>query len=84
VRKIDTGGILTTVAGNGDAPFSGAQGLATQIGLSSPYSVAVDAEGDLLISHSTFDYARIPPSKELVLKVFAVAAPGLVSGRPFP
>jgi DNA-binding beta-propeller fold protein YncE len=84
VRKIDTGGIITTIAGNGSVRFSGAQGLATQIGLSSPYSVAVDAKGDLLISHSTFDYASMRPSKEFILKVFAVAAPGLVAGRPFP
>jgi sugar lactone lactonase YvrE len=84
VRKIDSGGIITSVAGNGNARFSSAQGPATQIGLSGPYSVAIDAKGDLLISHSSFDYASIRPSREFVLKVFAVAAPGLMAGRLFP
>jgi hypothetical protein len=84
VRKVDAQGIITTVAGSGEPRFSGAQGPATAIGLASPFSVAVDVAGNLYISHSTFNYAGAGPSREYVLKVFGVAAPGLAAGKLFP
>ncbi len=43
-------GIITTVAGNGTAGFSGDGGLATSAELNEPTSVAVDAEGDIFIA----------------------------------
>jgi uncharacterized protein (TIGR03437 family) len=50
IRKVSASGIITTVAGNGDAGFSGDGGLATAAGLSEPYGVAVDAAGNLFIA----------------------------------
>ena len=50
IRKIDTTGVITTVAGNGTGGFSGDGSQATNAQLSSPYGVAVDGSGNLFIS----------------------------------
>jgi sugar lactone lactonase YvrE len=50
VRKVDLGGVITTVVGNGVAGVSGDNGPATAVGLGSPYGVAVDAAGNLYIA----------------------------------
>lgn len=50
VRKIDTSGILSTVAGDGTASFSGDGGPATAAAINIVASVAVDAGGELVIS----------------------------------
>ena len=49
VRKV-SGGLITTVAGNGKEGFSGDAGLATNAALFNPYGVAVDLAGNLYIS----------------------------------
>jgi sugar lactone lactonase YvrE len=49
VRKV-SGGIITTVAGNGTPGFSGDGGPATSAQLSFPRGLAVDAAGDLYIA----------------------------------
>ncbi len=49
VRKINTSGIITTVAGNGVAGFSGDGGSATAAKLNGPQGLAVDAIGNLYI-----------------------------------
>lgn len=50
VRKIDTAGIITTVAGIGVTGFVGEGGLAVNATLSNPWDVDVDAEGNLYIA----------------------------------
>lgn len=50
VRKIDTAGIITTVAGNGIEGYSGDSGSATQASLDTPSGVAVDSAGNLYIA----------------------------------
>ena len=50
VRKVATNGIITTVAGNGTGGFSGDGGPGAQAELNNPYSVAVDAAGDVYLS----------------------------------
>ncbi|MBI3694863.1 MAG: hypothetical protein HY238_08495, partial [Acidobacteria bacterium] len=52
VRKIDTRGIVTTVAGNGMRGFSGDGGPALAASLASPYAVAVGPDGSLYIADS--------------------------------
>jgi hypothetical protein len=44
-----TTGIITTVAGNGNAGFSGDGGPATSASLQNPSTVALDAAGNLFI-----------------------------------
>lgn len=50
VRKVSTGGIITTVAGTGTGGFSGDGGAATSANLNGPWGMAVDATGDLFIA----------------------------------
>ncbi len=51
IRKVTVAtGIITTVAGNGTAGFTGDGGAATAAQLDTPYSVAVDAAGNLYIA----------------------------------
>jgi sugar lactone lactonase YvrE len=53
IRKIDTNGIITTVAGNGINGFAGDGGLATNATFRYPRGIALDASGDLFIADSS-------------------------------
>jgi hypothetical protein len=50
IREVGTGGITTTVAGNGTPGYSGDGGPATSAELQYPMGVAVDASGKLFIA----------------------------------
>ena len=50
IRRVDSSGIITTVAGTGVEGFSGDGGPAVQAELAYPGGVAVDASGNLFIS----------------------------------
>lgn len=58
IRKIDANGIMTTVAGNGTAGFSGDGGLATSASLSSSQGLGVDAAGNIIFSDSVNQRVR--------------------------
>jgi sugar lactone lactonase YvrE len=59
VRKVDTNGIITTVAGNGTGAFSGDGGPAIVASISTPRGVAVDAAGNLYIADSSNNRVRV-------------------------
>lgn len=50
VRKVDTNGNISTIAGNGTAGFSGDGGPATQASINLPSGVTSDSKGNLYIS----------------------------------
>jgi hypothetical protein len=50
IRKVSTGGTITTVAGNGTNGFSGDGGAATSAALWFPRGVSVDASGNVFIA----------------------------------
>ena len=50
VRKVNTSGIISTIAGNGNYGFSGNGGLATAAQLWNPSGVSVDASGNIFIA----------------------------------
>ncbi|MGZ3865132.1 MAG: NHL domain-containing protein [Bacteroidia bacterium] len=58
VRKINTGGIITTVAGNGTQGYSGDGGGATSSQLYGPVSVAVNKSGEIYIADIWNDVVR--------------------------
>lgn len=58
IRKVDTNGIITTVAGNGTAGYSGDGGLATDAELDNPLGVLVDRSGSLYIGDTFNNVVR--------------------------
>jgi len=52
IRKVDTSGTITTVAGDGTSDYSGDGGPAVQATLNGPYGVAVDGSGSIYIADS--------------------------------
>ena len=58
VRKV-SGGVITTVAGNGTSGFSGDNGPATAAQLFDPVSVAVDSDGKVYIADSFNNRVRL-------------------------
>ena len=63
IRKVEPSGTITTIAGTGTAGFVGDDGPAEDAQLSRPWSVAVDAEGNVYVAD--FDnnlVRRIDPS----------------------
>lgn len=50
IRKVDTGGTISTVAGNGTTNFMGDGGLATNAALNQPWSICTDNSGNLFIA----------------------------------
>ena len=53
IRKIDTDGIINTVAGNGNIGSSGDGGLATEASLNFPIDIAIDEEDNLFIADTS-------------------------------
>ena len=50
IRRVGLDGIIETIAGNGDAGFSGDEGLATEASFNIPTDVAVDSKGNIYIA----------------------------------
>ena len=50
IRKVDSTGTITTIAGTGESGFSGDGGPAVEAELRRPYGVAVDSAGDVYIA----------------------------------
>ena len=70
VRKVDTRGNITTIAGNGTAGFSGDGGPATQASLNLPSGVVVDKKGNLYIADRSNNRVRVVNAKGII-KTFA-------------
>lgn len=58
IRKVDTTGVITTVAGNGTAGYAGDGGPATNAELKEPTGVLVDSSGNMLIADFGNNRAR--------------------------
>ncbi|WP_263365803.1 NHL domain-containing protein [Edaphobacter bradus] len=77
VRKVDTSGNITTVAGNGVQGFSGDGGPATQAQLDSPQGLALDTSGHLYIAdaHNSC-IRRVDLATGLITTVAGGSTPG--------
>jgi streptogramin lyase len=63
VRRVGPDGIITTVAGTGQAGFSGDGGPARQASLRDPYAVAVGNDGSLYIAdNGNYRIRRVSPN----------------------
>ncbi|MFT4114178.1 Ig-like domain repeat protein, partial [Silvibacterium sp.] len=69
VRKISTGGIVTTIAGNGTGKYEGDGGIATSAGLYGPQGLFLDALGNLYIA-DYFDHRIREVQSNLAILTF--------------
>ncbi len=66
IRKIDSAGIITTIAGTSEQRSTGDMGLALDAALDRPRGVATDSDGNLYVSENYADRVRIlRPTAEL-------------------
>ena len=76
VRKVDTAGIITTVAGSGALGFSGDGGPATSAAFNAPAAVAVDGAGNLYIADQTAQRVRKVNTAGIITTVAGNGVPG--------
>jgi len=69
IRKVDTNGLITTVAGGGTNSAVNYNGPATNATLSGPSSVAVDASGNLFIADTGHNLIRKADSNGIIATV---------------
>ncbi len=83
IRKVSTGGIITTLAGNGSAGFSGDGGNATAGSLNNPSGAIIDASGNLFIADQNNNRIRMVNSSGII-STYAGTATGGYSGDGGP
>jgi len=66
IRKVDTSGVITTIAGNGTEGYSGDGGQATSAELARPFGLAVDAAGNLYIADTMNNVIRKVDSNGII------------------
>jgi sugar lactone lactonase YvrE len=76
IRKIDTQGIITTVAGNGNSGYSGDGGPATAAKLNQPAGVALDHLGNLYIADTHNQVLRKVTPKGVITTIAGNNTPG--------
>ncbi len=80
IRKVDSSGVITTVAGNGIATSGGDGGLATAASLYYPRSVTVDILGNLYISEQFGNRIRKVTPSGVITTVAGMGTWGGYSG----
>ena len=58
IRKVDTRGIITTYAGNGDEAYYGDGEQAVDAAIGYPWDVTIDSQGNIYVSDSSNDVVR--------------------------
>ena len=76
IRKVDTSGVITTVAGTGVSGYSGDDGLATAAQLNNPYGVTVDGAGNLYIADRSNHRIRKVDTSGVITTVAGTGAYG--------
>ena len=69
IRKIDTKGNITTIAGTGDSDYYGDGGPALDAAFRDPNSMAVDKEGNIFIAESANNRIRKIDTKGIVTTI---------------
>ncbi|GEM_PF-5569218 len=84
VRRIDAAGNVTTIAGSGNASYSGDGGLATAASLNTPQSLAFDGNGGLLVADSGNNRVRRVDLKSGLIDLLAGNGAASFSGDDRP
>jgi sugar lactone lactonase YvrE len=69
IRKVNSSGIITTVAGNGTIGYTGDDGAATSAHLGTPVGVAVDVSGNLYLADAQYNVIRKVISSGIITTV---------------
>lgn len=75
LRRINRQGVITTVAGNGKAEYSGDHGPALQASLNNPQGIAIDRDGAVLIA-DTYNNVVRRIDRNGMMTTFAGSEPG--------
>ena len=76
IRKVNTSGIMTTIAGNGTAGFSGDNAAATAAKLYNPYGVTTDSVGNIYIADRNNNKIRMVNTSGIISTIVGVTATG--------
>ncbi len=76
VRKVSSAGVITTIAGDGSASYSGDSGIATSASLSLPSGIAVVKSGNVYVADTGNNAVRLltPSSQSMVISAVVDAA----------
>ena len=83
VRKVNSAGIITTVAGNGTAGYLGDNGPGTAAALNSPISVVADKHGNIYIADSKNNAIRMLDTNGIITTIAGNGA-GIDAGDGHP
>ncbi len=76
IRKVNTNGIISTVAGTGTLGFSGDGGLATAAMIALPQDVALDTRGNLYIADWVNARVRVVNASGIIETIAGTGIPG--------
>ena len=76
IRKVDTNGIISTIAGNGVFGFSGDGSAATNASFKSPQGVALDSCGNLFIADTANNRIRMVDTNGTITTIAGTNASG--------
>jgi uncharacterized repeat protein (TIGR01451 family) len=76
VRKVSTGGIISTVAGNGTPYIGGDGGPAVNAAVSSPYHAILDASGNLIITEFFYGVRKVNAATQQISSLIVNSALG--------
>jgi sugar lactone lactonase YvrE len=79
IRKVTPSGVISTVAGNGTRGFGGDGGPATAAMLSSPYDLAIDPSGNLIIADLFNSRVRRVSAEGIITTVVQLVLPTAVA-----
>lgn len=82
IRKVDTNGIITTIAGNGTTTYTGDGGLASNARLGLPTGVAVDASGNILIADRSYQRIRKAEASGVITTIAGTGTAGYNGNGP--
>ena len=84
VRKVDSLGVITTIAGTGEAGYSGDNGPATEARLNGPRGVALDLDGNVYVTDSSNHRVRRIDAETRVISTLAGQGEQFLSSRHTP
>ena len=82
IRKINTSGIISTIAGTGTGAYSGDNGPATAAEIYSPHGIAIDATGNLYFADLGNKCVRKISTSGIITTIAGQGSSGMGDGGP--